>query len=245
MPTCPSLQRASTSVHVDDVAHDLLGCYLVRRKRHGASSADGSSRSRRTADRAIPAPTRTGHRTDARGSCSAGRCRLRVLHVRHAPLHERGDGSGRRRECGAHPGDRAGVGRPARCVPARRRTSPTTSSASGPGRLCRALGIDRRLNGTRPRQRGHGADPAADAATQRDHCRAYASRSVDGRRAGVALLGRQPVGQSSARSPPLVGDRDGRPGGGGGRRPGDPARRPRAARRRFRRRRSLRPSCAS
>ena len=93
------------------VAPDLLGRILVRvaARRHAAGGA-GSSRPRPTS-RATRRATRSAAADAAeRGDVRARRAAVRVLHLRHALLHERGDRPRRGRERGAAPRRRAARG---------------------------------------------------------------------------------------------------------------------------------------
>ena len=96
---------------------------------------------------------------------------VRVLHLRHALVRQRGvrrRGRGRR---GAAAGRRP-VGRASRrCAAPGRRPAGTATSASGPAKLCQALGIDGALRRRRP---GRAATGVGDR--RRRHARRPATR---------------------------------------------------------------------
>jgi DNA-3-methyladenine glycosylase len=140
------LERGFYERPVTDVAHDLLGCYLVRRER-------GRIRGGRIVEvEAYGGPGDPGSHADRAPN---GRARIMfgpsgiayvyftygMHHCMNAVAHEEGSASAvliRALE-------------PVWDVERMRRGAPSKLSdaliASGPGRLCRALGVDRELNG--------------------------------------------------------------------------------------------------
>lgn len=142
-----ALGRAFYERSVTDVAHDLLGCYLVRRKRgrivggriveveaYGGPGDPGSH-----ADRA----------PNGRAKIMFGPPAIAYVYFTYGMHHCMNAVAGSE-------GDASAVLiralEPMWDVRSMRRGAPTDLPdgliASGPGRLCRALGIDRELNGT-------------------------------------------------------------------------------------------------
>jgi len=191
-PICsrPGLLRASRYRRRPGSPRLLRGARTRQRTRRWPDRGDRGLR--RTGGSRLP--RRPGsERTRAHHVRPAGCC-VCVLHVRHALLHERGDRSRRRRERGAAASDGAGVGHLAYA------SRGTTSSGRRPPRVGTGPAVPGA--GDRPAPQRHrscagaGQDPARRA-VRRDPF-GDARRALRGRRQIVALLGAQPVGQSSA-----------------------------------------------
>ena len=180
--------------HVTDVARDLLGCYLVRRR--GRSISGG----RIVEVEAYGGPGDPGSHADrapnGRASIMFGEPGIAYVYFTYGMHH-----------CINAVSDRVGQGsavliralEPVWGVRAMRLGAPTNLAdhlvASGPGRLCRALRIDRSAERDRSRRRDRCASCPGDTIAG-DDPRRRADRADDRRRAAVAVLARQPVGQS-------------------------------------------------
>jgi DNA-3-methyladenine glycosylase len=142
-----TLPRSFYERHVTEVARDLLGCYLVRRR--GRSISGG----RIVEVEAYGGPGDPGSHADrapnGRASIMFGEPGIAYVYFTYGMHH-----------CINAVSDRVGQGsavllralEPVWNVRSMRLGAPTNLAdhlvASGPGRLCRALRIDRRLNGT-------------------------------------------------------------------------------------------------
>lgn len=160
-----ALERGFYERHVTDVAHDLLGCYLVRRER-------GRIKGGRIVEvEAYGGPGDPGSHADrapnGRAKIMFGPAGIAYVYFTYGMHHCMNAVTGRHGEASAV---LIRALEPVWGVQAMRRGAPTKLAdgmvASGPGRLCRALGVDRALNGSDlvdgpvrvlPRARGIGA----------------------------------------------------------------------------------------
>ena len=128
--TPPRLLRAPTL----SVARALIGMHLVHR--HGARCARGRivETEAYLGPRDLAAHSARGRTRAHRSDVRAARARVRLFHLRVLELPERGD------RCSWRAARRAGAR-------ARAARAACASAPAGPGLLCRALRIDRRLNG--------------------------------------------------------------------------------------------------